>query len=146
MFTQTVEVIPAYDKRHDDPSKNYGIGACRIRFTLKGPKGAVQFMIGTNWYLPEQQKNKDIMSIFDQQPQGWDLGYHSPTPLYDNQSSMKCDIIDEERCYYDGSTLNADEMIPDFLAGGTEYLWPKLEEFYKSVFGEDDDSSIPKED
>jgi len=31
-----VDFSPAFDKRHKDPKKNYGIGAVLIRFVLKG--------------------------------------------------------------------------------------------------------------
>ena len=30
--------------------------------------------------------------------------------------------------------LNADEVIEGFLAGGTDWLWPKLEEYYACIF------------
>lgn len=135
MFERIVNVTPAFDKRHPDPSKNYGIGACRIWFILKGPKGAVQFQIGTDWYLPEQQKElKNRPSIYDIQPQGWDVGYHSYKPMYEGQDPMgECDVLGCT-CYYDGSSLRADDWVPEFLAGGTEWLWPKLEAEYNSLF------------
>lgn len=55
-FERIVDIRPAFDKRDPDPAKDYGIGACRIAFVLKGPKGAVQFVIGTDWYLPHTQR------------------------------------------------------------------------------------------
>lgn len=55
-FKREVHFSPAFDKRNDIPSKNYGVGAVRIFFLLKGKKGTVQFQIGTNWYLPETVK------------------------------------------------------------------------------------------
>lgn len=135
-FEQIVKVSGAYDKRHPEPSKNYGIGACRIWFILKGPKGAVQFQVGTDWYLPEVQK--ELLDKFPRnaltQPQGWDVGYHSPKPMYEGQTPMgECDILGCE-CYYDGSSLAADQWIPYFIAGGTEWLWSRLEEMYKERF------------
>lgn len=139
-FQQIVQVTPAYSKRDPDTKKDYGIGACRIRFILKGPKGAVQFMIGTTWFLPQTQRENrkwqyDFDCKFDQiHPQGWDVGFHSPVPMYEGQTHMdSCDVL-EGNCYYDGSSLRADEWVPNFLAGGTEWLWPKLEEEYRSLF------------
>lgn len=136
-FEKIVTVSPAYSKRDPDPKKDYGIGACRIVFVLKGPNGAVQFMIGTDWYLPQtQRENREWQHKFDSdfdkiKPEGWDVGYHSPRPLYEGQSKMdRCDIL-PDGCYYDGSGLMADEWIPEFLAGGTEWLWPRLERFYR---------------
>ena len=134
-----VWVSGAYDKRSTDPKKNHGIGACRITFILKGPLGAVQFMIGTNWDLPDVQRelrarNRALEERFDQiQPTGWDVGYHSPKPMYEGQEPMThCEIMDP--CYYDGSGLRADNWVPDFIAGGTEWLWPKLEAEYRRLF------------
>lgn len=68
-------------------------------------------------------------------PKGWDLGYHSPKPMYKGQEPMsgKCHVLNG-KCYYDGSGLNADLLLEGFLAGGTEWLWPKLEEYYRHVF------------
>lgn len=138
-FEKIVTVSPAFDKRHPNPSKNYGIGSCQITFILKGPKGAVQFMIGTDWYLPEVQReqrdfnyNHDVR--FDRiQPQGWDVGYHAYEPQFEGQDSMPCELLGGQ-CYYDGSTLLADEMVPKFIAGGTAWLWPELENIYRTRF------------
>jgi hypothetical protein len=134
-----VWVSPAFDKRSDDPKKNYGIGSCRITFILKGPLGAVQFMVGTNWHLPRVQREKrdwqhDFNTRFDKiNPEGWDVGYHSPKPMYDDQTPVaSCDLFDP--CYYDGSSLMADEWVPHFIEGGTDWLWPKLEEQYRETF------------
>lgn len=142
MFERIVKISGAYDKRHPDPSKNYGICGCIIWFILKGPKGAVHFQIGTDWHLPEVQR--ELMNRFPRdglvQPRGWDVGYHSPKPMYEGQSSLgSCDILGCE-CYYDGSSLLADEWVPDFIAGGTDWLWPRLEQEYKERFeGESND-------
>ncbi len=47
-----VEITPAYDKRHSDPCRNYGIHGADLRMILKGDLGAVQFVLFTNWHLP----------------------------------------------------------------------------------------------
>ncbi len=146
-FEQIVLVSPAFDKRHSNPAKNYGIGACRITFILKGPKGAVQFMIGTDWFLPHTQKeNRNWQHDFDIRfdkikPVGWDVGYHSPISKYEGQTPMesKCDFVTGGTCYYDGSGLLANDWIPHFLAGGTKWLWPKLEDEYRSRLDNSDD-------
>lgn len=139
-FERIVNVTPAFDKRCADPKKNYGIGGCRIWFILKGERGAVQFQIGTDWYpYNVQQERKGASEIFDTKPQGWDVGYHSPKPMFEGHTPMdSCDLIDGE-CYYDGSSLRADEWVEDFIMGGTEWLWPKLEEEYALRFLGNDD-------
>lgn len=138
-FEQIVWVSPAFNKRDPDPKKDYGISACRITFILKGPKGAVQFMVGTDWYLPDDQRENryrqyNYNARFDNiQPSGWDVGYHSPKPMYNKQTPMaNCTLMDP--CYYDGSSLLADEWVPHFIEGGTNWLWPKLEEQYRLRF------------
>jgi hypothetical protein len=47
-----VEMLPAWDKRDADSSKNYGIHGVELRMVLKGEEGAVQFVLYTNWHLP----------------------------------------------------------------------------------------------
>lgn len=54
-----VEFTPAFDRRSDDPSENYGIHCVEARFIVKGPEGAVQFLLFTNWMLPHVQKELD---------------------------------------------------------------------------------------
>ena len=131
----------AYDKRHSDPSKNYGIHGVVIRFLLKGPKGATQFVIYTNWHLPHIQeemrsKTKSLSFYTGLEPMGTDIGYHSPKPLYKGQSmvSKTCDALDGKPCYYDGTSLGAEEFIPQFLAGGSDAVWTMLEEEYHNRF------------
>ena len=75
---------------------------------------------------------------------GADVGYHARVRQYDDQELMSgtCHVIDGP-CYYDGSSLNAELPIEGFLSGGLEYLWPKLEAFYRFTF---DDGEWPFRD
>jgi hypothetical protein len=131
-FERHVEFIPAYDKRSVDPKKNYGIGSMRIRFILKGALGAVQWMIGTSWDVASARGPKSWRD--GSKPEGWDLGYHSPKPLYNEHSPMKsCDVLDG-LCYYDGSGVNADLLIENFLGQGDDYVWAALEAYYHFTF------------
>jgi len=43
-----IQFTPAYDKR-----PKYGIHGVNLRFLLKGPKGAIQFLLFTNWMTPK---------------------------------------------------------------------------------------------
>lgn len=143
-FKREVIVTPAYDFRpeqHPDkehPGGGYGISSCRIFFVLIGPKGAVQFQIGTNWYTDSARVHlakwpPDYLHK-RRQPEGWDLGYHAMEPRYENQDQMECQHLPGGKCYYDGSSLNADEMVEAFINGGTEWLWPHLEKYYRCIF------------
>jgi hypothetical protein len=44
-------VVGAYDRRHPNPAKNYGIHGMELRFVLKGERGAVQFVYYTPIHL-----------------------------------------------------------------------------------------------
>ncbi len=150
-FERRVKFTPSYDRRNADRSKDYGIGAIRIWFYLIGEKGAVQWQIGTNWFVPSAQQHlravdpgrslANSLGGNEYQPQAWDLGYHSPEPLYDYQresgcSQTNCDVLGGP-CYYDGSSLNAERLIIPFLEGGDEAVWRELEDYYNSVFNGD---------
>lgn len=137
-FRHEVVVTPSFYLVRDEPSKNYGVGNCRIVFYAIGEKGAVQFMLGTDWAI---EKVRAHLSNFprhrrdDVQPQAWDIGYHSRVPMYDGQSPMerRCDVLGAT-CYYDGSSLQAEDWVEGFCAGGTEWLWPRLEQYYRFTF------------
>lgn len=88
-FEQIVELEPAFDKRHSDPSKNYGIHCVTLRMVLKGPEGAVQFVLYTGWFLPKVQEELERKgSHISLRPMPCDLGYHSPKPMYEGHEPM----------------------------------------------------------
>lgn len=142
-FQRVVAFEPAFDKRSDQPSKNYGIHGMQIRFTLKGERGAVQWLCYTGWHLPHVQREKrNWQQSYDREfnkvyPQNYDLGYHSPTPHYEGQTRMseKCEILDGP-CYYDGSGLNGEPFVEMFLREGDTAVWRELERYYAHVFEE----------
>lgn len=146
-FERRIKFTPAFDKRDADPNKNYGIGAVRIWFYLIGPKGAVQWQIGTEWYVRSAQDHLNSLragalpSGNPYQPKAWDLGYHSPTPHYDGQTVIDddCEVIGGP-CYCDGSTLNAERLVNPFLEEGETGVWRELEAYYHVVFGESGES------
>lgn len=127
---------PAYDKRDSNPSKNYGICSVRCWMMLRGDKGVVQFAFMTAMYLPhvaEEHKHKGYFP----EPMGMDVGYHSPKPMYEGQLKMdECDFY-EGGCYYDGSSLRAEEWFNIFLREGSDRIWEMLEQDYKERFGDE---------
>lgn len=140
-FERIVRVKPAFDKRYDYPKKNYGVSSVLILFFLKGEMGAIQFVINTNWFVPTAREHLRQFEHIQRtslimKPQGWDVGYHSPKPMYEGHTSMdqECDLVEGGKCYYEGTTLYAEEWIEDFVAGGTEWLWPRMEEEYHTRF------------
>jgi hypothetical protein len=97
-FERIVEFEPAFDKRSSDPKKNYGIHGLQIRMVLKGVKGAVQFLIYTNWQLPHVTEEAMPRAAYADDlamelrcfwtPMAADLGYHSKFPMYEGQEPM----------------------------------------------------------
>ena len=135
-FEQIVEFLPAFDKRSDDPKKNYGIHGVELRMVLKGDAGAVQFLLYTNWQLPHVSEELKGNTLFDR-PLPADLGYHSKTPMYEGQECRNdCQYLDGHDCYYDGSSLDADRIFKVLCAEGSDGVWRALEAYYNDVFGE----------
>lgn len=64
-----------------------------------------------------------------------DTAISSLKPMYEGQSSMDCEYLKGGKCYSDGSGLNARSHVADFIMGGTKWLWPFLEDYYREVFG-----------
>ena len=96
-----------------------------IRFVLKGEHGAVQFCINMKW---------------GGRPTGFDVGYHSYKPMYSEQTAMgNCCYLDGKPCYYDGSSLRAEDWVDDVLIKkGAAGIWAKLEEEYAHLFESED--------
>jgi hypothetical protein len=122
---------------------SHGINGLRIRFLLKGPRGAVQFNVNTGW-LPQRA---DASRIGVRNIESWnpiaskyyplptDLGYHSKKQQYEGQESMgPCEVLGGKNCYYDGSGLNAIDAMYTLVNGGDKALWRFLEDYYNHIF------------
>jgi len=152
-LTHLVEFSAAFDKRHADPKKNYGIHGVEMRCVVKGDKGAVQFLLFTQWQLPHVTKETDARTVGScdalqlqcfYHPYPVDLGYHSPIPHYDGQEPLAdCPYLDGQPCYYDGSGLNAEPVFERLLREGDKGLWSALEEYYRLTFKEELDHVRP---
>lgn len=129
--TRIVEIDPSFDKR----KSGYGIRSAMLRMILKGDEGAVQFVMSTGWYL--ESINLGLGSMRD--PMGFDLGYHSPKPMYEDQGNVMddCPYLDGKPCYYDGSSLRAMEVTKLLIEKGHEAVWAYLEEEYDRKFLEE---------
>lgn len=136
-FEKIIQVQPPFDKRHSDPKQNYGIGGMTLRFILKGPKGATQFIFYTGQHLKHvadelYTSNRDVrFNPFH--GMGADIGRHAYAPgEYDDKdkpSQKECDILGCP-CWYDGSGLQASEFEDEFLRDGEPAVWRMLEERY----------------
>jgi hypothetical protein len=138
-FEVWMEASPSFYLIRPEPTKNFGVSTVRLTFYVKGAKGAVQWMIGTEWGIEPTRAHLARFGWFGpeegRKPTGWDLGYHAHEPQYEGHSKMGDDCeLTGGACYYDGSGLNADLLIEGFLAQGTSWLWPKLIEVYRHYF------------
>jgi hypothetical protein len=141
---KSITFAPAFDKRDPNPSKNYGIHGVDLRMLFGDEdKGIIQFVVYTNWHLPEV--TKELASRYYKPSGGdphWmerplpaDIGYHSPTPRYDGQSKMNtCDCLKQGFCYYDGSSLAATDVFNILLREGSDGVWKELENRYNEMF------------
>lgn len=135
MFEKEIQFNPAWDKRHDDPEKDYGIGSATMYWILKGDKGAITFNCALGWYLPHVEAEHGDVDCFKRM--AYDIGYHSPKPMYEGQKPMKghCAVIGCE-CYYDGSTLNAEPYLEALIAEGGKMVWKMMEQEYERRFND----------
>jgi hypothetical protein len=154
-FEKIIKFEPAFDKRDPDPSKNYGIHGVELGFYLKGPHGTVQFKLFTNWHVPGVRKERETDDSLLQSPHisaircaeihfgpsPADLGYHSPKPMYEDQTmiSSECPWVEGGECYYDGSGLAAERIFDVLTEKGDEGVWEELESYYRSTFLESDE-------
>lgn len=135
-FERIVEFTAAYDKRDPDPAKNYGVHGVEMRLVLKGPKGAVHFLLFTNWHLPH------VAAAFEDKPfllapTPADVGYHSPVPLREWQTepvAETCDYLGGIPCYYDGSGLAANDAFAALVERGDDGIWGYLQGYYQDIF------------
>ena len=102
-------------------------------------------MFGTKWYLPETVEeykkigNKGLTSSIDltagKQLDGWDVGYHSPKPMFKGQIPHEDCKFTGGKCYYDGSGLYAQDNEEILLRKGSEGVWAFLEKEWNTRFG-----------
>lgn len=142
---RAIVLTPAWDRRDPDPTMNCGVHGVEIQMVLKGPKGAVLFTVFTNWHLPavrdELDKmflaNPDLVGLRLRHPLPADVGYHSPSPMYEGQEpvSNDCPYVEGGTCYYDGSGLRAKDWFEQILLPkGSDGIWEALETAYEEEF------------
>lgn len=151
-FEERIEVTPAWDKRDDDPHKNYGIGGVDLRFALleKTTNTAMVFVLGTHWHWLDAMAGyggEGVHTITPKLgPMPYDLGYHSSYPMYDGQEPMPkeadCHYVDG-LCYYDGSTLAAEGLFDILLREGHVGVFARLKEEWMERFGENQSENSP---
>lgn len=149
---RVIEFYPAYDRRPE----GYGVHGVDLLMLVKGPLGAVQFLLSTGWMLPETlglppeydwRQSSAYNRLLGKQPthdlypMPTDLGYHSPKPMYPDQQPIadECPYLGGP-CYYDGSGLNAGMPFYALLRGGSDGVFEYLEGYYRDTFEKGDDA------
>lgn len=142
-FEQMLVMTPAFDKRHPNPGKNYGIHGVELRFFLTGPVGAVTFTVFTNWQLPHVTE-ETMQRTLDRHPDRIGLkcsflpsaagiGYHWPTARYEGQTESACDLLRGGKCYSDSSFVRSEEVLERLIREGSEGVWRYMRDFYDEV-------------
>lgn len=138
-----------FDKRSADPTKNYGVRGMHIRFLLKGEKGAVQFLLYTDW-MPKRTVQEYAMQFPDSalkyQANPADIGYHAYVPQYEGATLIteSCPELNGVPCYYDGSSLQAEYVYWAFVNEGEEAMWALLQERYDNLIGPENIMALPQ--
>lgn len=140
------KIYPGWDKRSNDPKKDYGIHGCELAFYVHDARKSrwVQFKLSTDWLplnVQKERMGKDVIGqhpdvlqvVIGEQPNGIDLGYHSPKKMYKDQTKMECDLRGGY-CYYDGSGLAADDIRNIMLEKGSDGVWEAVEAYWHEVF------------
>lgn len=154
---RTISFEVGYDHRsfpEDCGGGGHGQHGMSIRFVLKGPAGAVQWLVNMHHWVPgnvhyghvETTDNQPVSLVPLKYPQvgdgmATDLGYHSPREMYEGQYGPRedCEYIDGP-CWYDGSGLNAEPILEAFLSHGPHAVWAALARYYMQTFGAADDA------
>ena len=136
-FEKRVEFRAAFDKRHDESGKNYGIHGVGLTFILKGKLGAVVGTIFTGWHLPEVQAELEHRpeSATDcrlYKPIGATVYYHGPKPNHDGDEPVDdCQYIGGP-CYSDVSFMNGEDLLEALIRGGDKGVWDYMEGQYRT--------------
>jgi len=62
---RSIDWSPAWDRRSNDPSKDYGVHGVQMVWMVRGPMGAITFVVYTNWMLPHVYEWQDTKRKID---------------------------------------------------------------------------------
>jgi hypothetical protein len=145
-----MEHIVRFDPAYNKTTEGKGRHCVTARFSVRGPLGAVTFVLFTGWDHSTDRHTKDgLIACLDGmrrppmgKPYGVSVDYHSPSPRSDDQSSRECDLLPDGLCYGDGSLVEADDALDVLTDEGEDGLWRFLEQFYRATF---DGGELPPE-
>lgn len=88
-----------------------------MRWYVRGPCGVVQFVVSTGWMLDASD------AIVGHDPRPVDLGWHSLSNPGDHATRLSCNLLEQGFCFYDGSSLAADEPWRLLREEGSDAVW-----------------------
>lgn len=126
------ETAVMFETGYNDRGGQHGVHGMDIRFLLRGPNGAIQFVMTTGWVPGDRGVDPTVAHLF---PMGMDLGYHAHSPQRDDhvQDRRECPYLDGRPCFYDGSPLNAEPVLKAFITRGDVAVWEALREYHDSL-------------
>lgn len=145
---------PAFEKRHDDPHRDYGIGCVLMSFSSIGEHGAASLTVFTGWYLPhvaERLRRETQHEFYAHDPKRWArcaleghggvVEIHSDHPLresYDVEDTDDCRFTGG-KCWGDTGYSAGDTLFDVLVERGQDALFAELDEWYRThVEGKED--------
>jgi hypothetical protein len=146
-----VQFTPGYNCA-DRGMRGHGVHGMEIRWLLRGPAGAAQFLLYSDWIPGQLSPGHGLMpdGSYSWQsvrgdplyPMGADVGYHARRPQFDGQDPMSDEcIVLGGPCYYDGSGMRADKLTKVFVQFGEQAVWDELESVYADLVREEEEAA-----
>lgn len=151
--TQITVAHRAFEKRHDDPARDYGIGSVELQFALIGPAGAITVGVSTGWYLPHVEER--LLREHDHTPfmgrrscafqgAGTAVCIHAPSPRKDYfMGPDDCHLLPGGQCWGDIGFLAGDEAYAVLVEGGEDALWEFLASWYRAHLLDEPEDPVP---
>jgi hypothetical protein len=126
---RSVAVLPAEDRRSEDPKKNGGLRSMVFIFRVESERGRTEFELNTNWYPDDIHQSFIEKGMFT---------FLRPFPRQVQQYERGSDVP----LVSDGAALeSADRMFSlAMIGGGDDYIWSPLEELHRARFGDEPDA------
>lgn len=139
-FERRVTFSKAWEKRHDDPAKDYGVGSVGVWFALVGSEGAVSFHLSSGWYLPHvRERFKREGHRGD--PCAGPVVWHHPTQREDYFAGPdECELLPGGKCWGDAGYLLGNDAYDALCEGGEDGLWVFLRRMYDQGFAPSEDA------
>lgn len=131
-FEDGFQTAVVFEPGYNDRGGNYGVHGMDFRFLLRGPRGAVGFLMSSGWVPGEKGVNPTVSTLF---PMGMDISYHAHSPQREDheQASAKCPYLDGQTCFSDGAFMAAEPVLEAFIVRGDAVIWEALREWHDNL-------------